>query len=72
MESRHKKALQKAIEHFGGVGGLANALGIERQAVYMWKGKVPELRAYQIESLTEGQITAAELLNGKTPEARAS
>lgn len=71
MENRNKKALQKAIEHFGGVGGLAKALGIERQAVYMWAGKVPKLRAYQIESLTDGQITAAELLNGKAQEVRA-
>ena len=63
METRSERALQKAIEHFGGVGGLAKALEIERQAIYMWGGKVPKLRAYQIESLTGGKITADELIH---------
>lgn len=71
MSHKAKEGLRRAIEHFGGVAGLADALGVERQAIYMWRGKVPKLRAYQIESLTDGQITAAELLNGKAQEVRA-
>lgn len=70
-QKQAKEGLRKAIDHFGGVAGLAEALGVERQAIYMWRGKVPKLRAYQIESITEGQITASELLNGKIQEARA-
>lgn len=58
---------RKAVDHFGGVVGLAKALDIERQAVYMWKGRIPKARAFQIESITDGKLTAAELLqaNGK-------
>lgn len=74
MDNSKKKGLQKAIEHFGGVAGLAEALGIKRQAVYMWAGQIPQARAYQIESITKGQLTAAELLASKAKriqEARA-
>lgn len=56
-----KEALQKAIDHFGGVDGLAKALGIERQAIYMWRGRCPAARSYQIELLTKGKIKAGEL-----------
>lgn len=65
MEKRKnglKNGLQKAIDHFGGVAGLAKALRVERQAIYMWKGKVPEVRAYQIEVVTNGIVKAADLL----------
>lgn len=42
-----------AIAHFGGITPLAKALGVKTQAISQWKEAVPELRAYQIESLTE-------------------
>jgi len=30
---------------------LSKALGINHQAVYAWKGKVPQARVWQIESI---------------------
>lgn len=39
---------EKAIEYFGGVKALADALGIWPQAIYKWGEDVPCLRAYQI------------------------
>jgi len=42
-----------AIEAFGSVKALADALGITVQAVYQWGEEVPALRAYQIEALKE-------------------
>lgn len=56
--------LQEVIDHFGGTHeSLADALGIERTAVTMWRGKIPTLRAYQIESVTKGKFKAIDLLN---------
>ena len=42
---------QEAINAFGGVKKLADALGTWPQAVYKWGEDVPELRAYQIREL---------------------
>lgn len=33
---------------------LADILGITRQAVFQWRGTVPDLRRYQIEALARG------------------
>lgn len=46
------------IEYFGGIPQTAKALGLSRQSVYLWGDDVPELRAYQIESLTQGKLKA--------------
>lgn len=55
--------LKDVIEHFGGTHeSLAAALGCERTAVTMWRGTIPKLRAYQIESLSGGKFKAADLL----------
>jgi len=46
------KILKKeAIESFGGVKKLADALGIQHSAVSQWGEFVPALRAYQIREL---------------------
>ena len=33
---------QQAIDHFGSVNLVADAIGISHQAVYLWKGIVPK------------------------------
>lgn len=53
---------KQAVEFFGGVPGLAKALGIERQAIYQWDGRIPKLRAFQIESVTGGKLRATEIM----------
>jgi hypothetical protein len=47
---------QKAIEHFGSVIKLADALDITRDAVYKWGDTVPELTAYKLQVLTAGKL----------------
>ena len=47
-----------AVVYFGNKTKLANALGIGRSAVSQWGEDVPELRAFQIERLTGGKLTA--------------
>lgn len=47
------------IEHFGGVLATAKALGITSQSVSQWPEEIPELRAFQIERLTNGLLTVA-------------
>lgn len=52
----------EVLDHFGGTHeALANALGITREAVTMWKGEIPEARAFQIEVLSAGKFKADEL-----------
>lgn len=53
---------QTIIDHFGGTHqALAEALGVTREAVTMWGGKIPELQAYKIQSLSEGKFTVANM-----------
>lgn len=54
---------EQVIQRFGGHARLAKRLGIARQAVYKWDGKIPEGRAYQIEILTKGEITAQSIID---------
>jgi DNA-binding transcriptional regulator YdaS (Cro superfamily) len=46
-----KISKQEAIQSFGGVKKLADALGIQHSAVCQWGEFVPALRAYQIREL---------------------
>lgn len=55
-----------AIKHFGSAAKLAKALGISKSAVSHWEEEIPELRAYQLESLTNGGLV---LRDGETPPA---
>lgn len=50
-----------AISHFGNKLKLAEALSVTKSAISQWGEDVPELRAYQIERLTGGELKAAEL-----------
>lgn len=49
---------QDAIRFFGTKASLARALRITKQAVNGWGNTVPLGRAYQIEVLTNGRLTA--------------
>jgi biotin operon repressor len=49
---------QQAVKHFKTGAKLAEALGITHQAVYDWGDKIPEVRQYQIEVVTKGQLKA--------------
>ena len=49
------------VGHFGGTPKLAKALGIQRQAIYQWDRKIPELRALQIERLTDGRFSVQQM-----------
>ncbi|ABX50656.1 hypothetical protein Sbal195_3494 [Shewanella baltica OS195] len=50
-----------AISHFGNKLKLAEALSVTKSAISQWGEDVPELRAYQIERLTDGELKATEL-----------
>jgi DNA-binding transcriptional regulator YdaS (Cro superfamily) len=47
-----------AIKYFGTRTALAKALGISKQAVAQWGETVPEGRAYQLQVITGGQLSA--------------
>lgn len=49
---------QTAIDHFGGRQELADALGISREATYIWRGEVPYLRQCQLQVITAGRLVA--------------
>ncbi|MDP9511372.1 Cro/CI family transcriptional regulator [Pseudomonas protegens] len=49
---------QVAIDYFGSIPALAKALKITYEAVRQWGEEVPELRQYQLEKLTNGQLKA--------------
>ncbi|MCS6114488.1 Cro/CI family transcriptional regulator [Shewanella baltica] len=50
-----------AISHFGNKLKLAKALNVSKSAISQWGDDVPELRAFQIERLTDGQLMATAL-----------
>lgn len=53
---------ERVVEHFGGTHkALADALGIHRSAVTLWRGVIPKSRAFQIEVLSNGRFSAAEI-----------
>jgi DNA-binding transcriptional regulator YdaS (Cro superfamily) len=50
---------KQAVKHFGSVSALARAIGVTYEAVRQWGDSIPELRQYQIESVTSGQLKAS-------------
>ncbi len=54
LEKKVKK--QDAINHFGGVKPLADALGVWPAAVYKWGDDVPEMVAYKLHVITGGAL----------------
>ncbi|MDT3273992.1 Cro/CI family transcriptional regulator [Shewanella sp. SP2S2-4] len=57
-----------AVEHFKGKSKLAKALGINPASVSQWGEDVPELRAYQIERLTDGALKVNPVIVLDNPE----
>jgi DNA-binding transcriptional regulator YdaS (Cro superfamily) len=49
-----------AIEFFGNQVRLAKKLNIDPGAVSQWGEHVPELRAYQLERITNGKLIAGD------------
>ena len=49
---------REAIDHFGSVKALADALRIWPHSVYKWGDRPPMLRQYQIEIVTQGGLRA--------------
>ncbi len=47
-----------AIAYYGGIKELAAALGIWPHPIYRWKDSPPELRQYQLERLSNGELKA--------------
>ena len=57
-----KMPIDRAIDYFGSGAAMARALGVVPMTVSKWKERgVPVERAFQIESATDGVVTAAEL-----------
>ncbi|MGR3303770.1 MAG: Cro/CI family transcriptional regulator [Candidatus Scalindua sp.] len=48
-----------AIKHFGSAVELAKALGISKQAIPQWGKHVPEGRAYQLQIITNGELSTS-------------
>lgn len=57
---------EEAIEHFGGVSALADALSINRQAVYQWTD-VPDKQQLRLEKITNGALKADADAIGEQP-----
>ncbi len=55
------KGLDRAIAFFGSIEQLAQVLGISRQAIYMWGGTIPKLRAFEIEAKSGGKLKLDQL-----------
>ena len=51
MNQNREEGLEAAVQSFGGVAGLAAALGISYAAVYQWS-RIPTGRVLRIERLT--------------------
>ena len=49
---------QEAIEHYGSVKKLADALGIWPQVIYTWGEAPPMARQYELEVKTQGALKA--------------
>jgi hypothetical protein len=53
-----KVTTNEAIQFFGSLKKLADALGIWPQVIYRWGDRPPMARQYEIEVKTEGKLRA--------------
>ncbi|GGZ31732.1 DNA-binding transcriptional regulator Cro [Shewanella chilikensis] len=58
-----------AIDHFETATALAKALGITKSSVSQWGEHVPQLRAYQLERITNGKLIADDSQNDSEQQA---
>jgi transcriptional repressor of cell division inhibition gene dicB len=49
---------QEAIEHYGGIKQLSDALGTWPQTIYQWGESPPMARQYELEVKTKGKLKA--------------
>ena len=56
-----KPTIDDVIAYFGDVKTLANKLKITQHAIYMWRGRIPKSRAFEIQILSDGKFKADEL-----------
>ena len=49
---------QQVIDFFGGRKEAAEALGIDRTALYQWGDDVPDCRQYQVQVVTKNALVA--------------
>ena len=47
---------QDAINYFGNIKKLAEALSISSPSVSQWGDQIPLLRAFQLEKITQGKL----------------
>jgi len=48
----------EAIDFYGGVQKLADALGVRRQSVWKWGDRPPKGRQYELQAITGGALKA--------------
>lgn len=65
-EGSRRKAVERAISHYGGTAHMALALGVTQGQVQRWvsEGAMPAKRALQVEDATGGKIRARALWKG--------
>lgn len=56
---------QEAIDYYGGVKKLADALGVWAQVVYAWGEEPPMGRQYELEVKTKGELKASSKSDSK-------
>ncbi|MAZ78286.1 MAG: hypothetical protein CMF39_06365 [Legionellaceae bacterium] len=56
----NNREFDKAVEHFGTLYKLAQALGLNMSSIYKWE-KVPPRRCYELENITMGKIKKEKL-----------
>jgi len=49
---------QEAIEHFGSIKRLADALNIWPQSIYTWGERPPQARQFELEVKSKGALKA--------------
>lgn len=60
IRSGKKVTTDEAVQFFGGLKKLADALGVWPQVIYKWGERPPMARQYEIQVKTEGKLRADE------------
>lgn len=63
MKKSKQTNLKPAIDHFGSVRGIAEAMDINPMAVRQWRKRgIPALRAIELSELSSGAFKASDIL----------